>query len=162
MLKRLTRTGMAGLALVLIGLAMGLWPRHIDTADFTDVSCGTPFFPASSPSGELRDPWGDIFGYSPADRGRAILGTLCWDSVDEESYAGMALVAAGGLLVAGAWWVSRSNNPTDAGREAYWRQRGWAPREEVHGPPAGWQRREDAGVPRPVDSSQNRQYPPAL
>lgn len=158
--KGLTRSGVIGLILLVAGLALGLWPRHIDTVEFTDVSCGTPFFPANSPSGQLRDPWGDVLGYNPADSGRAILGTLCWDPVDEESYAGMTFVALGGLVLAGAWWASRSGSGRATGREAYWRRQGWAPPEELDGPPPGWQRRSSAVPDGPAGASQ--QYPPPL
>jgi hypothetical protein len=40
MSKRQKVFGVIGLASLLIGLAVGLWPRYIDTVDYTDVSCG--------------------------------------------------------------------------------------------------------------------------
>jgi hypothetical protein len=97
----------------------------------------------------LRDPYGDIFRYNPATD-RSILDTLCWIYIDDHAYVGVLLVAVGVLTLACVWWSARERRQPTGGliadapssaavcREAYWRQQGWVPADELEGPPPGW------------------------
>jgi hypothetical protein len=112
---------LAGVAL-LGGLVVGFWPITIDSREQLDVRCGSAFAPDSTPSGQPRNPWPDILGYTPTDpfyESPSFRGELCEIYLDDRRAGGLLLVIAGiGVLGGVAWLLRSGRKPTAASVEA--------------------------------------------
>jgi hypothetical protein len=142
---------LAGLAL-LAGLIIGFWPITIDSREQLDVQCGSAFAPDATPSGQDRNPWPDILGYTPTNpffETASFRAELCEIHLDDRRAGGLFLVLAGVAVLGGVTWVLRCGRkqaafeqvePAEerAEQEARWRERGWVPAGEAEGPPPGW------------------------
>ncbi len=156
----------AGFFLVL-GLVLGFSSRTASSWSTGTVDCGAAFAPASFPDmGQEMEFWEDTLGYvgndaldgTPSQR-----ATTCAEFLDNWRNGALVLLVIGtvGLLAVLGRGIQQHNNriSTDADgaldvaadegddataastfSEAYWRARGWAPAEEVEGPPPGWVR----------------------
>jgi hypothetical protein len=158
-------------AILVAGLAFGLWPHHIDSTYSEDVACGSPFFPDSGPSGNVTNYWQTSLGFgdqtveSSSERADA-----CADVMRDFQAAGVFSLGAGlvGFAVLayrtfGAALMAQASIESPApvhpgsspdvstsadAREVYWRSQGWVPADEIEEPPPGWVR-IDAPEPHP-------------
>ena len=101
---------LAGLA-QLAGLIIGFWPITIDSREQLDVHCGSAFAPDATPTGQDRNPWPDLLGYTPTTpffETASFRAELCEIYLDDRRAGGLFLVLAGIAVLGGVTWALRS------------------------------------------------------